>query len=158
VLARERPADSNAAWALRYAGSLEHAPIVLSGMSDMAQVEENIALFSKNDPVSLDEKKMLQEAIKPLLNLVPCTSCRYCCEACQKNLDIPKLIAMYNEAKNGDNHSWMVLGFTLGVMKEIELPQSCIGCGECVKLCPQEIDIPDIMEKFAGQLEKRKKP
>ena len=119
------------------------------------QLKENIAIFSKNDPLTTDEKNLLDEAIKPLLNLVPCTLCRYCCEGCPQKLDIPKLIAMYNEAKDADNFSWMVLGFTLGAMKEPELPQSCTGCGGCVKLCPQDIDIPDIMKKFAELLAKR---
>jgi predicted aldo/keto reductase-like oxidoreductase len=159
LLKKERPNDSIASWAFRFLQSLPNVQVVLSGMTTMEQLKENIMLFSKNDPISTNERKLLDEAIKPLLNLIPCTSCRYCCEGCPKKLDIPKLISMYNEVKDGDNHSWMLLlGFTLGAAKESELPLACIGCGECVKLCPQEIDIPDIMEKFADLLEKRKKP
>jgi predicted aldo/keto reductase-like oxidoreductase len=156
LLREKRPDDSIVSWAFRYLQSLSQVQIVLSGMNTMEQLKENIRLFSKNDPATPDEKDLLDIAIKPLINLVPCTSCHYCCENCPKTLDIPKLIAMYNEAKNADNHSWMVLGFTLDAMKEMELPQSCIGCGRCVKLCPQGIAIPDIMQKFAELLMKQK--
>ena len=157
LLKEKRPDDSIVSWAFRFLQSLANVQVVLSGMTAIEQLKENIALFSKNDPVTPDEKKLLDEATKPLLYLVPCTACHYCCEGCPKNLDIPKLIAMYNEAANADNFAWMTLGFTLGAMKETELPLSCIGCGACVKLCPQEIAIPDIMEKFALMLAERKK-
>jgi predicted aldo/keto reductase-like oxidoreductase len=155
LLKNAYPENSIASWAFRFLQSLPNVQVVLSGMNTLEQLRENIALFSKNDPLSTDEKKLLDEAVKPLLDLVPCTACRYCCEACPKNLDIPKLIAIYNEAKSADTFTWMQLGFTLDAMNDIELPGSCLRCGECAKLCPQGIDIPSIMAKFSELLKKR---
>jgi predicted aldo/keto reductase-like oxidoreductase len=154
LLKQKRSRDSIASWAFRFLQSLPNVQIVLSGMNTIEQLRENIAIFSKNDPVTPEEKNLLDEAVKPLLAMVPCTGCRYCCEGCPQKLDIPKLISMYNEAKGADGFTWMQLGFTLDAMKENELPAACISCGACTRLCPQEIAIPDIMNKFAGLIEK----
>jgi predicted aldo/keto reductase-like oxidoreductase len=156
LLKNAYPENKIVSWAFRFLQSLPNVQVVLSGMNTLEQLHENIALFSKNDPLTTDEKKLLDKAVKPLLDLVPCTACRYCCEACPRNLDIPKLIAMYNEAKSADAFAWMTLGFTLDAMNDTELPESCLGCGECTKLCPQGIDIPSVMAKFSELLEKRK--
>jgi predicted aldo/keto reductase-like oxidoreductase len=157
MLKEARPNDSIASWAFRFLQSLPNVQVVLSGMTTMEQLRENVALFAKNDPISASEKQLLDEAIKPLLNLVPCTACRYCCEACPQNLDIPKLISLYNEAKDADNVTWMQIGFTMDAMKEAELPAACIACGACAKLCPQGIAIPDVMKKFAELVANKKK-
>lgn len=156
LLKQRRPEDSIASWAFRYLQSLENVHVVLSGMSTLEQLQDNIATFSKDDPVSPAEKELLNGIIQPLLDLVPCTACRYCCESCPQKLDIPKLIAMYNEAKLNEAHSLMLLGFTLGAMKEKDLPQSCIGCGKCAAQCPQGIEIPGIMKKFSELLKSKK--
>jgi predicted aldo/keto reductase-like oxidoreductase len=152
LLKKERPNDSIAKWAFRFLQSLPDVQVVLSGMTTLDQLKENIATFSQNDPLSDDEKNLLQEAIKPLLDLVPCTDCRYCTEACPKKLDIPHLISMYNEAKNG-GMSW-ALNASIGAMKDEELPVACIACGSCKKLCPQGIDIPVVMKQAAELLRK----
>jgi predicted aldo/keto reductase-like oxidoreductase len=148
LLKRRRPHDSIVSWAFRFLQSLPNVQIVLSGMSTIEQLRENIAVFSKDNPVTPEERRLLDEAVKPLLDMIPCTGCRYCCEGCPRKLDIPKLISMYNEAKGADRFTWMQLGFTLDAMKENELPAACSSCGACARLCPQEIAIPGIMKKF----------
>ena len=112
----------------------------------MEQIVENVKLFSEPDPTTEEEKELLQQATATMVNLVPCTACRYCCDVCPQGLDIPKLISMYNEASFGNA---FILNYTLGAMTEVELPSACLSCGECKQLCPQDIDIPDIMNKFA---------
>ena len=150
ILKNARPDDSIASWAFRYLQSLPNVHVVLSGMSTMAQIVENIELFSKPDPTTEDEKVLLNKALDRLIDLVPCTACRYCCDVCPQQLDIPKLISMYNEAVvDGVG----LLHFTLDAMKESKKPSACLACGDCKELCPQDIDIPDIMERFNNILQ-----
>jgi predicted aldo/keto reductase-like oxidoreductase len=146
MLKQARPDDSIASWAFRFLQSLPNVQVVLSGMTTMEQVVENVKLFSEPDPTTEEEKELLQQVVDTMVDLVPCTACRYCCDVCPQGLDIPKLISMYNEASFGRAFT---LNFTLGAMTEVELPSACLACGDCKQLCPQDIDIPDIMEKFA---------
>jgi predicted aldo/keto reductase-like oxidoreductase len=151
MLKKVRPQDSIAAWAFRFLQSLGNVQVVLSGMTTMEQVQENVELFSKSDPLSDAENDLLSKAIADMLRLVPCTACRYCCEGCPQGLDIPKLISLYNEASNEASGTML---FTLGAMKKEELPSACIGCGACAQLCPQGIDVPGVMKRYAQLLNK----
>jgi len=145
MLKKARPHDSIASWAFRFLQSLPNVGVVLSGMTTMDQVVENVRLFSYPDPVTEEEEKLLQQVIATMVNLVPCTACRYCCDVCPQELDIPKLISMYNEASFEPSST---INFTLGAMKDSELPSACIACESCKNLCPQEIDVPRIMKEF----------
>ncbi len=146
MLKEARPGDSIASWAFRFLQSLSNVQVVLSGMTTMEQIVENVKLFSEPDPTTEEEKELLQRVVATMVDLVPCTTCRYCCDACPQGLDIPRLISMYNEARFENPFT---LRFTLGAMQEEELPSACLACDECKALCPQDIDIPDIMAKFA---------
>lgn len=152
MLKKARPSDTIASWAFRFLQSLPNVRVVLSGMTTMEQLKENIRTFSEAAPTTEAEKELLRQAIATMMDRVPCTACRYCCEDCPEGLDIPKLISMYNEIRY-DNSP--ILNFTLGAMKEAEMPSACVACGNCSKLCPQGIDIPDAMRKFAEALSKR---
>ena len=112
----------------------------------MEQIVENVKLFSEPDPTTEEEKALLWQVVDTMVDLVPCTACRYCCDVCPQGLDIPKLISMYNETRFG--HAF-TLRFTLDAMTEDELPSACLACGDCKEMCPQEIDIPDVLEKFS---------
>jgi predicted aldo/keto reductase-like oxidoreductase len=149
ILKKARPRASLVSWAFRFLQSLPNVQVVLSGMSTMEQLKENIGIFSEFDPVSDEEKELLWQAVADMVNMVPCTGCRYCCEDCPQGLDIPKLISMYNEI-SFDNPS--IIKFTLDAMTQKELPSACLGCGACTKLCPQGIEIPGVMKKFAQVL------
>jgi len=141
---------SPASWAFRYLQSLANVPVVVSGMSNLDQLKENIALFEKDPgPMPEGDKALLQQAIQEMAETTPCTSCRYCIDACPKSLDIPKLLSMYNEASY--EISWTLRGLTRS-MKEDEMPGACIGCGDCNPLCPQDIDIPSALKAFGGLL------
>jgi predicted aldo/keto reductase-like oxidoreductase len=147
VLKKARPHDSAASWAFRFLQSLPNVQVVLSGMTTLEQLKENIETFSKNDPVNDDEKELLNHIVKSLVDMVPCTGCRYCCDGCPKELDIPNLITLYNELKF-DNPQYS-LNAALRAMKEPERPSACIGCGSCAEVCPQNIDIPTVLRNFA---------
>jgi len=150
LLKAARPDDTPASWSFRFIQSLPNAAVVLSGMSTMEQLKENIEIFSKNDPVTNVEKEILNKVIETMADVVPCTFCRYC-DVCPKNLDIPKLINMYNELTYGE--SWTV-NAVLKLMTDDEKPGVCTKCGKCSNLCPQEIDVVDVMVKFSGLINK----
>ena len=143
------PGSTQASWAFRYLHSLPNVQVVLSGMTTLEQLKENIDLFSVHNPTTDEEKQVLDKVIASMVNRVPCTACRYCCDVCPQGLDIPKLISLYNEA-NYKKANTMV--FTLGAMKEDELPGACLQCGACAAVCPQNINIPDMLEKAAPLL------
>lgn len=152
ILKKARPNDPVVHWAFRFLQSLPNMQVVLSGMSSMEQLKDNIALFSKSDPVTEEEKALLMDVVHAMADIVPCTACRYCCDDCPQELDIPKLISLYNEANYAPSFS---LSLILRAMTEDELPSACISCGNCAQMCPQEIDIPGVMQKFADILEKQ---
>lgn len=113
---------------------------------------ENVDIFSKEQPLSESELAVLDEVVNDMLKMVPCTGCRYCTEECPMGLDIPKLIAIYNEEKNGGS----MLSFNMDTSKESEDPSRCIGCGACGGICPQNIDVPSIMTEFAEIIASKK--
>lgn len=145
MLKSARPNDSIASWAFRFLQSLPNVQVVLSGMTTMEQLRENIETFSQFDSMTDAERELLGRAVAAMADTVPCTACRYCCDGCPQGLDIPKLISMYNEM-SFDNP--FTLKFTMDAMKESELPSACVACGACAKLCPQGIAIPEVMERF----------
>ncbi len=153
MLKETRPNYSIVSWAFRFLQSLPNVQMVLSGMTTMEQLKENIEIFSKLDPTTEEENKLLQQVVSTMVNLVPCTSCRYCCDGCPQDLDIPKLISMYNEISFENPFT---LKFTLDAMKESELPSACLNCSICEELCPQGIVIPNIMNKFDAAIKKMK--
>ena len=93
-----RPEETIPAWSFRYLQSFADAFVVLSGMSNMAQLKENIRTFETDAPVTEEEAKALYKIADSLKKGVPCTACRYCTTACPKGLDIPHLLYLYNES------------------------------------------------------------
>lgn len=146
-----RPEESTAAWAFRWLQGLPNVKMILSGMSDMAQMEDNIHTFAERKPLSDAETKLLLDIAEGMKNSVPCTACRYCCADCPKQLDIPKLISLYNEMRFSPS---MNVGMAIDGLDENSRPGSCVGCGRCAKICPQKIDIPTAMKEFSAMLEK----
>ena len=145
MLQAARPQDSQASWAFRHLQSLDNVAVVLSGMSNMEQLEENIALFSNSDPITADEATLLDRVVEALAKFVPCTSCQYCIAGCPVGLDIPVLLSMYNEAEY--DVFWTIRA-ALRALGEGKQPADCTACGLCNPLCPQNIDIPAALKKF----------
>lgn len=144
-LRQARPEDSVASWAFRFCKSLPNVQVVLSGMSTMEQAIENVQTLSDPAPLAEQELALLEGVVDSMVDLVPCTACGYCLEACPKDLGIPSLIALYNELSfepSGGVH------YAIRALSEAALPSNCIACGECARLCPQGIEIPEVMAKL----------
>lgn len=141
------PNKSIASWALRFVMGLENVYVILSGMSNMEQVQDNIATFNENKLLLEKEKDVLMNANSLLHKTVAvtCTLCRYCCSDCPQKLDIPSLLSLYNEAKLGG--TWRLA--RLKAVEEDKRPSSCIRCGICKLHCPQSLDIPKFMKDMA---------
>lgn len=145
-----RPGESVASWAFRWLQGLPNVKMILSGMSNMEQMEENIRTFEERIVLTEIENQALLEIAEGMKNSVPCTACRYCCGDCPKKLDIPKLLALYNEMKFSPS---LNIGMTIDALEEDGRPAACIGCGRCAKICPQKINIPEAMKEFSELLE-----
>ena len=127
---------------------MEKLKAVLSGMSTLEQIEENVETFGVPDPVNAQENQLLLDVADSMLSWVPCTACRYCTEGCPMELEIPKIIRAYNGVKNDDRMARYNPDESAPSMD----PRRCIGCGQCTSICPQNIAIPDVMKEFAGML------
>ena len=136
-------------WAFRYLQSFDTIGVVLSGMSNMEQLEENIKTFEENKPLNEAEMKEITEIAEEMLkvNTLPCTGCAYCTEYCPQGLNIPDLIATYNE------HTFTGGGFLapmkISSLPEEKRPSACLGCRACEAVCPQGIKISEAMKKLA---------
>ena len=140
-----RPDESTPAWAFRFLQDIPGISVILSGMSDMDQIRDNIKTFSERKPLSEAEHSLLQEIADDLKGSVPCTACKYCTEDCPQGLDIPFMLSIYNELSFAPQ---MATSMRLEGAGPERQPERCIKCGKCVKLCPQNIDIPDVLEKL----------
>lgn len=155
VLKAANPDKSVASWAIRYVASLPNVQVVLSGMSTMEQMADNVATMTDFEPLSEAERQTLDKAVELYRknHLIPCTGCRYCMD-CPFGVDIPAVFKLYNSYKI----SKFVPGFLDGLEKLGEAgPQSCQACGACMTQCPQKIQIPDRMAEIKAVAEELKK-
>ncbi len=141
-----RENESAPALAFRFIQSIPSVVVTLSGMSDFQQVKENIKTFEMEAPLNEAEFNSILALGKKMTQAVPCTSCRYCTEYCPMELDIPKLISLYNEQVFSGGG--FIVSMNLGSMPKEKLPNACIGCGACQAVCPQGIKIPEIFADF----------
>ena len=148
-----RPDETVVGWAFRFLQSIPGVTMVLSGMSSMEQLQENIKTFEENKPLNEQEMDTLLEIADGMLkgNVLPCTACRYCTSHCPMGLDIPKLLALYNE------HVFTGGGFiapmAISALPDDKKPSACIGCRSCEAVCPQQLKISEAMADFAKKLE-----
>ena len=152
-LAAARPNETVVQWCFRFIQSIPEVVVCLSGMSNFDQVKQNIETFSEGEALSAEERELLQGVADDMLGrgTVPCTACRYCTEYCPMGLDIPKLLAMYNQnVVTGEKD--FISNMYVGTLPEDKRPNACIGCGACAAVCPQQIDIPGTMAKFSERL------
>lgn len=151
-LAAIRPDESAAAWAFRWLTSLPNVKMILSGMSNLPQMEDNVKTFSTDKPLNDNEIQMLFDIAEKMKDSVPCTACRYCCDGCPMQLDIPMLMQSYNDLHFATSLTPVM---QIEALPEEKRPSACIACGACASACPQKIDIPDIMAKLSDLYSKQ---
>ena len=138
-LKEKRPDESVAAWAFRFLQDIKGVKMILSGMSNMDQLTDNLKTFKESKPLSDDEKALLLDIAEGLKNSVPCTACRYCVDGCPQGIDIPQMLEFYNEMRIAPSTN---VTMRIDAYPESRQPKSCINCQSCVNICPQGIDIP----------------
>jgi len=146
-----RPDASIASWGFRFLQGLPNVKMVLSGMSNMEQMVDNVKTFSEDKPLAEEETALLLEIAEGMKDSIPCTACRYCCDGCPAGLDIPGLISTYNEIRFSPAVN---VAMRIEFMPEDKKPTACIGCGQCTQMCPQNIDVPGALKDFAEKLSK----
>ncbi len=151
-LKNQRLEESIPAWAFRFLQSIQGVNVILSGMSNLEQLQQNMKTFEEEKPLNSKEMNTVLEIAESMTEkrTLPCTACRYCLSHCPKELDIPNLIELYNE------HRFTGGGFiapmALRIIPEAKQPMSCVGCRNCEMVCPQNIKISEAMTDFAARL------
>lgn len=152
ILKPLRPEETAPGWAFRYIQSLPNVVVTLSGMSNMEQLDQNLATYETDAPLNEAEQAAISQVAANMISRtqVPCTGCRYCTSYCPQELDIPKLLELYNE------HCFTNGGFMapmyIGTLPEEKRPASCIGCRSCEAVCPQGIKISEALADFVTRL------
>ena len=152
------PNLSVASWAIRFAASLPNVMCVLSGMSDLAQMENNLSYMEDFKPLSEDEKAACFE-VADIINAqtsIACTACHYCTDGCPMHICIPEYFSLYNEDMRDDlEHKGWTINYTnyqkLG--DEFGKASDCIECGQCEDMCPQHLQIIESLVKVAAHFE-----
>ncbi len=142
---------SDASYAFRFLQDLPGVTVILSGMNEVFQVEDNLRTFREENPLSDEERSVLLDIAENLKRGVPCTACRYCCDGCPMELDIPYLLQCYNDYKFATT---MTPSMRIDALPEDKRPSACIGCGQCMHACPQGIDVPSALAELAEMYEK----
>lgn len=144
-----RPEEKIPAWAFRFLQSLEGVTVTLSGMSDLEQMRDNIHTYETEAVLTEAEMECLMKVADRMLDILPCTACRYCTAHCPKGLDIPTLLSLYNETRfeNG-----LITHMAVDALPDEKRPNQCIGCKSCEAVCPQQLEIAGAMKAFVEKL------
>ncbi|MCM1287635.1 MAG: aldo/keto reductase [Clostridium sp.] len=151
------PDASIASWAVRFAASLDNVMMVLSGMSSMEQMQDNLSYMEDFKPMS-EEEKALCFKVADIINAqtaVPCTACSYCTEGCPMKIAIPQYFSMYNEdMREAEDKGWTAnLSNYQLVSQSFGKASACVACGQCENVCPQHLPIIEHLKSVAERYE-----
>ena len=146
---------SNASYAIRFAASFPNMFMVLSGMSDLAQINDNMSYMKDFKPLDEKEMQAVNDVRKAFseINLIPCTACHYCTSGCPMNISIPELFSCYNHKVNF--HDWNQDYYYAQITRDGGKPSECIECGQCEGICPQHLEIIRLLKDVSGEFEKK---
>lgn len=168
-LKQRQPEVSIASWAFRFAGSFPGVLTVLSGMTYMEHLQDNLRTYSPLVPLTEEEHEFLEQTADLMMQYptIPCNDCKYCMP-CPYGIDIPAVLLHYNKCVNDGNLSTsshdknyeearraFLIGYDRSVPR-LRQASHCIGCGQCVSHCPQSIEIPDELHRIDQYVEKLK--
>ncbi len=144
-------------WAIRFVASLDNVAMVLSGMSNMEQLMDNISYMKEFVPMNDEETELVHKAAEMIKDsiAIPCTGCSYCTEGCPMQIAIPDLFRVYNKSKRGEitdveaNEEYRQLTESGGKARE------CLACGQCQVACPQHLEIINYLKDVAKCMEKQ---
>lgn len=147
--------DSYASYALRFAAGFPNICAVLSGMSNMEQMNDNLSFMKDFQPLNEEEQQAVKKVcdIFKQQNLIPCTACRYCVDGCPKKILIPDLFSCFN-AKETFNNWNQDYYYTNVLTTRNGKASDCIKCGKCEKACPQHLEIRRLLKQVAEKFEK----
>ncbi len=148
------PKASPASWAIRFAASLDGVLTVLSGMSSVAQMKDNLSYMADFRPLNGEEQKIIQRAQRILghSSTITCTACHYCTEGCPKHIPIPEIFSAMNKQLGNGQQTEAVSAYREAVAGG-ELASACIGCGQCERACPQHLKVVEHLKQCAKALE-----
>lgn len=133
---------SNASYAIRFAAGFPGIKMVLSGMSNMQQLLDNLRFMTDFNPLNQEEQAAVKKVQAILRNqgLIPCTGCRYCTEVCPQSIAIPELFAALNAKRQAET------------VQAVKPSIDCLGCGKCEDICPQQLKIRELLTVAAEEL------
>lgn len=153
ILKTANPNASLASWAVRFAASLDGIITVLSGMSDIEQMKDNISYMKDFKPLSEEEQSVIRRAQNVLEGdkAIPCTACHYCTDGCPKNIPIPEIFSVKNRQR-GNAEFRGRREYTIATQGKGKA-SDCIECGQCENACPQQINVITRLKDCAAQFE-----
>ena len=152
------PDLSVSSWAIRFAASLDNVMVVLSGMSNIGQMEDNLSYMADFTPLTGEEQALCYRAAE-IINAqiaVPCTSCSYCIGGCTKQIAIPQYFSLYNEdmRENLEEKGWTVNFSNYDILADkFGRAKDCIACGQCEKMCPQHLPIIEKLKAVSAHFD-----
>lgn len=157
--AQEGTQMSNASYAIRYAAGFDGMKVVLSGMSDLQQMKDNLSYMKEFQPLNAKEKEAVAKVVEVFhgLDMIPCTACHYCVDEnhCPKHIRIPDVFACLNSKKAFNDWNMDFFYSSVLTANGSGKASECIGCGGCERVCPQHLEIRKLLGDVAATFEKK---